>query len=33
MTTTTISERAGSLGLRADTLCYYERIGLLQPVG
>jgi hypothetical protein len=29
MTTTTISELAGSLGLRADTLRYY----LLQPVG
>ena len=28
---TTISELAGSLGLRADTLRYYERLGLLHP--
>jgi MerR family Zn(II)-responsive transcriptional regulator of zntA len=31
MTTITISELAGSMGLRADTLRYYERIGLLKP--
>ncbi len=30
---TTISELAGTLGLRADTLRYYERLGLLQPTG
>ncbi len=30
---TTISELAGTLGLRADTLRYYERIGLLHPTG
>ncbi len=28
---TTISELAGTLGLRADTLRYYERLGLLEP--
>jgi DNA-binding transcriptional MerR regulator len=33
MTTTTISELAGSVGLRADTLRYYERVGLLEPAG
>jgi DNA-binding transcriptional MerR regulator len=27
----TISALAGSLGLRADTLRYYERLGLLRP--
>lgn len=27
----TISVLAGSLGLKADTLRYYERIGLLEP--
>lgn len=30
---TTISELARSLGLRSDTLRYYERVGLLEPVG
>ena len=30
---TTISELARSLGLRADTLRYYERVGLLKPTG
>ena len=30
---TTISELAGTLGLRADTLRYYERLGLLEPTG
>jgi DNA-binding transcriptional MerR regulator len=33
MTMTTISELAGTFGLRSDTLRYYERIGLLQPIG
>jgi DNA-binding transcriptional MerR regulator len=33
MTMTTISELAGTLGLRSDTLRYYERVGLLQPTG
>ncbi len=30
---TTISELAGTLGLRADTLRYYQRLGLLEPTG
>ncbi len=29
----TVTVHDGSLGLRADTLRYYERIGLLQPAG
>lgn len=29
----TISALAGSLGLRPDTLRYYERLGLLHPTG
>ena len=31
MAQTTISDLAGSLGLSADTLRYYERLGLLRP--
>ena len=30
---TTISSLAGSMGLRPDTLRYYERVGLLEPAG
>jgi DNA-binding transcriptional MerR regulator len=33
MTTTTISSLAESMGLRTDTLRYYERVGLLEPAG
>ncbi|MDR2393689.1 MAG: MerR family transcriptional regulator [Treponema sp.] len=28
----TITEVAGKYGLSPDTLCYYERIGLIPPV-
>jgi DNA-binding transcriptional MerR regulator len=31
--TTTISALAASMGLRSDTLRYYERLGLLEPAG
>ncbi len=31
--TTTISSLAQSMGLRPDTLRYYERLGLLEPAG
>ena len=31
--TTTISSLAESIGLRPDTLRYYERVGLLKPAG
>ena len=31
--TTTISSLAESMGLRPDTLRYYERLGLLEPAG
>jgi DNA-binding transcriptional MerR regulator len=32
-TTTTISTLAASVGISADTLRYYERVGLLEPAG
>ena len=33
MTSTTISTLAASVGISADTLRYYERVGLLEPAG
>ncbi len=33
MTSSTISTLAASLGVTADTLRYYERMGLLEPAG
>lgn len=32
-TSTTISSLAASVGISADTLRYYERVGLLEPAG